>query len=197
MSAAPYYFTTGQTELVEFYESLIPQLELPVLLYNMPSHTKVSFAPSTVKKIAKNDKLLGLKDSSANGSYFQSIMYEMRDHKDFLIFVGPEEMLAASVLLGASGGVNGGANLFPKLYVELYNAAIACDMPKVKELHEKVMYLCSTIYTVGSYSSSYLKGMKCALSLKGICSDVLASPFTKFDNAHRKMIKSAIDAFNF
>jgi len=197
VSAAPYYFTTGQPELAEFYESLIPQLELPVLLYNMPSHTKVSFAPSTVKRIAKNDKVLGLKDSSANGSYFQSIMYEMRDHKDFLLFIGPEEMLAASVLLGASGGVNGGANIFPKLYVELYNAAIACDMPKVKKLQEKVMYLCSNIYTVGSYGSSYLKGMKCALSLKGICSDVLAPPFNKFDNVHREMIKSAIDAFSF
>lgn len=197
VSAPPYYFATGQPELVEFYESLIPQLELPIFLYNIPNNTKVSFAPSTVKKIAEMRKVIGFKDSSANGSYFQSIMYEMRDHSDFLMFVGPEEMMAESVLLGASGGVNGGANIFPELYVELFNAAVAGDIPKVKVLQDKVMYVCSTIYTIGNYGSSYLKGVKCALSVKGICSDVLASPFNKFDTVHREKIKTAIENFTF
>jgi len=50
VSAPPYYFATGQPELAEFYESLIPQLELPIYLYNMPSHTKVNFAPSTIHR---------------------------------------------------------------------------------------------------------------------------------------------------
>jgi len=192
VSAPPYYYTTGQHELAEFYESLIPKLELPIFLYNIPGNTKVAFAPSTVKRIAENDKVIGLKDSSASGTYFQSVMYEMRNNKDFLVFIGPEEMLAESVLLGASGGVNGGANIFPELYVELYNAAVACDIPKVKELQRKVMYICSTIYTVGSYGSSYLKGLKCALSVKGICSDIVASPFNRFDDSQRERIKSEI-----
>lgn len=192
VSAPPYYFATGQDELAEFYETLIPQLELPIYLYNMPSHTKMSFAPSTVKRIAKDKKVIGFKDSSSNGAYFQSVVYEMRERKDFSFFVGPEEMMAEVVLLGANGGVNGGANIFPKLYVDLYNAAVANDVKKVKELHAKVMQISSTIYTVGCYGSSYLKGVKCALSVLGICSDVLASPFNKFDTEQRLKIEKAI-----
>lgn len=42
VSAPPYYFAPGQPELAEFYEDLIPQLPLPIFLYNMPSHTKVN-----------------------------------------------------------------------------------------------------------------------------------------------------------
>lgn len=50
-------------------------------------------------------------------------MYAMKERQDFSMLVGPEEIMAESVLLGAHGGVNGGANMFPELYVELYNAA--------------------------------------------------------------------------
>ncbi len=192
VSAPPYYFATGQPELVEFYESLIPQLPLPIFLYNMPVHTKVNFAPSTIKKIARNEKVIGFKDSSANGAYFQAVMHEMRHRKDFSIFVGPEEMTAEVVMLGASGGVNGGANIFPKLYVDLYNAAVACDVAKVRELQAKVMQISCNIYTQGSFGSSYLKGVKCALSLKGICSDFMAAPFNKFGDEHRAKIEKAL-----
>ena len=196
VSAPPYYFATGQPELAEFYESLIPQLDLPIYLYNMPSHTKVSFAPSTIKRIAENPKVIGFKDSSANGTYFQQVMYEMRDRKDFSIFVGPEEMMAEVVLMGAQGGVNGGANMFPKLYVALYNAAAAQNLPEVKRLHAIVMQISATIYSVGSYGSSYLKGVKCGLSVLGICSDYLAAPFNKFDEEHKERIRLAIENLN-
>jgi len=192
VSAPPYYYATGQPELIEYYENLIPQLRLPIYLYNMPTHTKVSFAPATIKKIAENEKVIGFKDSSANGAYFQSVKYEMRNRKNFSIFVGPEEMMAEVVSLGADGGVNGGANLFPKLYVELYDAAVAKDLEKVEELHAKVMQICSSLYNVGCHGSSYLKGVKCGLSVLGICSDYVAMPFKKFDKDYRKKIEDAI-----
>ncbi len=193
VSAPPYYFATGQPELAEFYEQLIPQLNLPVYLYNMPTHTKVSFAPSTIRRIAENPKVAGFKDSSASGGYFQSVMHEFRDRPEFSLFVGPEEMMAESVLMGAHGGVNGGANMFPELYVALYNAAVAKDVDKVRELHAKVMQISSSIYTVGSYGSSYLKGVKAALSVLGICNDFLAAPFNKFDEEHKDKIRTAIE----
>lgn len=196
VSAAPYYYATGQPELAEFYETLIPQLPLPIYLYNMPSHTKVSFAPETIKRIAKDPKVIGFKDSSANGGYFQSVVYEMRDRKDFAIFVGPEEMTAEVVLLGAAGGVNGGANMFPKLYVDLYNAAVAKDVEKVKVLQEKVMQISRLIYTQGNHGSSYLKGVKCALEVLGLCNGHLASPYKKFDGEYKKRIEAALKEIN-
>lgn len=197
VSAPPYYFATGQPELAEFYESLIPQLPLPIFLYNMPTHTKVSFAPNTIKRIAEDSKVIGFKDSSANGAYFQAVMHEMKEHNNFSIFVGPEEMTAEVVLLGANGGVNGGANMFPKLYVDLYNAAKAKDIERVMLLHRKVMQISASIYSIGSFGSSYLKGVKSTLSLLGICNDFLASPFNRFGEEHKERIKKALDLLDF
>lgn len=191
VATPPYYFVAGQPELIEYFENLVSLLPLPLFLYNMPVHTKVSFDAETIKQIAANKNVIGFKDSSANGTYLQTVMYTMRERRDFMIFVGPEEMTAEMVLLGASGGVNGGANLFPELYVELYNAAKSQNIEKVRILQQKVMQVSTTIYNKGKYGSSYLKGLKCALSVAGICGDHLAMPFSSFGQEVRAAIEKA------
>ena len=195
VSAPPYYFATGQPELAQFYEELVPQLPLPVFLYNMPSHVKVSFAPDTVARIARLPQVVGFKDSSANAVYFQSVLFKMRQRPDFAMLVGPEEMTGESVLLGAHGGINGGANMFPELYVAMYEAARRTDVSRVLQLQQLIMQISSTIYTVGRHGSSYLKGLKCALSLLGIIDDdFVASPFYKFNEPEREKIRQALAA---
>lgn len=195
VSAPPYYFATGQPELAQFYEELVPQLPLPVFLYNMPSHVKVSFAPETVRRIAQNPHVIGFKDSSANAVYFQSVLYKMRERADFAMLVGPEEITGECVLLGAHGGINGGANMFPRLYVSMYEAAKRGDVTRVLQLQQIIMQISSTIYTVGQHGSSYLKGLKCALSLLGIIKDdFVASPFYKFHQPEREKVRQALSA---
>ena len=69
--------------------------------------------------------------------------------------------------------------MFPGLYVSLYIAAKYADIVEVRRLQVKVLQISATIYTVGQHGSSYLKGLKCALNLLGICSDYVAAPFHK------------------
>ncbi|MHC4496747.1 MAG: dihydrodipicolinate synthase family protein, partial [Planctomycetota bacterium] len=178
--APPYYFPSGQAELLEYLEHLTPELPLPVFLYNMPSLTKAVFEPQTVKAATQISGIAGIKDSSGNMVYFHQLQSILRDHPGFALLVGREELLAESVLLDGHGGVCGGANFIPKLYVDLYNAACSRDLPTVEALHEKVMQISSAIYSVGHYESSYLKGLKCTLSCRNICSDFLAEPFHRF-----------------
>jgi len=187
--APPYYFPAGQLELLEYLKHLTAELPLPVFLYNMPSHTKLVFEPETIRAAADFPGVAGIKDSSGNMMYFRRLQALLRDHPDFSVLMGPEELLAEAVLLGGHGGVAGGANLLPSLYVELYNAASAKDLPKARELHEKVMELSTSIYNVGRYQSSFLKGLKCALSCVGICSDFLAEPFHRFRQPEHEVIE--------
>jgi 4-hydroxy-tetrahydrodipicolinate synthase len=179
VAAPPYYYGLGQEELYKYYWSLADQLNLPLFLYNMPSHTKINIDVKTVVRLAEHPNIIGLKDSSANAVYFQSLCYLLKTN--FSLLVGPEEITAETVLMGGNGGVNGGANLFPKLYVELYNAAVAKDFARIEELQNLVMEISTRIYTVGSYGSSYLKGLKGALSALGIINGNIAPPFTTFD----------------
>jgi 4-hydroxy-tetrahydrodipicolinate synthase len=179
VAAPPYYYGLGQEELYKYYWSLADQVGLPLFLYNMPSHTKINIDVKTVVRLSEHPNIIGLKDSSANAVYFQSLCYLLKIN--FSLLVGPEEITAETVMMGGNGGVNGGANLFPKLYVALYDAAIAKDFARIEELQNLVMEISTRIYTVGSYGSSYLKGLKGALSGLGIINGNIAPPFTTFD----------------
>ena len=197
VAAPPYYYATGQPELIEYFEKLADRMPLPLYLYNMPMHTKVMIEPKTVLKIAENEKVIGLKDSSANMAYFRLLQFTMKKHPGFQLFVGPEEMMADAVVLGADGGVNGGANMFPRLYVDLYKAAVHHDFDQMRILQNKVLEVSSVIYTVGKYGSSYLKGLKCALSVMGLCDDYMADPFHRFRKEERDKIAEALHKLNY
>ncbi len=189
VATPPFYYTPGQAELIQYYWDLADQVPLPLFLYNMPSHVKVMIEPETIVKLAANNNIIGLKDSSANGVYLQKVMYLLKDRPDFTILVGPEEMTAGMVLMGAHGGVNGGANIYPELYVSLYQAACNKDFETIAELQPKVMNISLSLYNIGKYASSYIKGLKTALNLKGICDDFMPEPFHKFNAAERKFVE--------
>jgi dihydrodipicolinate synthase/N-acetylneuraminate lyase len=186
--APPYYFPAGQPELAEYVEGIAAEVPLPLYLYNMPSHTKLTFEPETIARAIQIPTIVGLKDSSGQMVYFHKVRLLAATRPDFALLIGPEELLAESVLLGGHGGVCGGANLAPRLYVDLYEAARCGDLERVRDLHARVMRISNTIYTVGRYGSAYLKGLKCALSCLGICDDFLAEPFRRFGTAERAQI---------
>lgn len=195
--APPYYYASGQPELLQYLKRIMIQMPLPLFIYNMPVHTKVIFEPKTVKSAAEIPGIIGLKDSSANLVYLNQIRFLMRDRNDFTFMVGPEELLSEFVLMGGHGGVCGGANMFPKLYVQLYNASLSHDFNKIIPLQQTVMQISTSIYSVGHYGSSYLKGLKCALSIMGISNDFLAEPFHKFKEPEREKVRQMLDELDY
>ena len=184
VAAPPYYFAAGQPELLTYYRRLADALPLPLCLYNMPSQVKVSIAVPTVAELADHPRIIGLKDSSGNIGYFNACRYALRDRPGFSILMGPEEAMGEAVLMGASG-----ANMFPRLFVDMYNAAVARQVDRVVELQERIMRISSLIYGIGHHNSSFVKGVKCALSLMGVCNDMLAAPREPFNESDRELVR--------
>jgi 4-hydroxy-tetrahydrodipicolinate synthase len=194
--APPCYFAPSQAELAGYAERLARAVELPVFLYNMPGLTKVAFEPDTVARLIQEPRIVGLKDSSANMIYFHKVRRLAAARPDFTLLMGPEELTAEGVLLGAHGGICGGSNLAPRLYVDLFEAARDGDLPRVRELHDRVMRLATLVYTIGPANSSYLRGLKTALSLVGICSGYLAEPFRPFEDHERELLRQRLEALS-
>jgi len=195
VTSAPFYFPAGQPELLDYLKELLPELPLPLVLYNMPSLTKIVFHRNVVEWALDQESIIGLKDSSGDLVYFRKMQRLAAERRpDWRLLVGPEELLAETVLLGGHGGVNGGANLNPRLYVELYEAAKAGDLPRTRELSAKVLALSESIYTVGQHGSAIIKGIKCALSVLGVCDDFMAAPFHRFEERERGLIASRLQA---
>jgi 2-dehydro-3-deoxy-D-pentonate aldolase len=186
--APPYYFPLSQEEMQEYLENIAPRLPLPFLMYDIPSCTKIHMSIETVKK-AKELGSIGIKDSSGDMAYLLNLIREFRDSPEFSIIAGTELFLPDAILHGGHGSIAGGANIFPRLFVDLYDAAIARDIDKIAILREKVMMINSTLFSIVNYDSRIIKGIKCALSALDICSDYMALPLCKFKEDDRKRVR--------
>lgn len=190
--APPYYPPEGQPELQEYLNHLVSQLPLPLYLYNLPLLPKVSFELDTVQRAMDQPRIVGLKDSSGNMVYFHRVARLLARRPDWSLFIGPEELLVDAVFAGGHGGISGGANLFPRLYVRLYEAVRAGNISRARELHNAVMQIRDSLYHAGRHPSSIIKGLKCALSCQGVCDDFMAEPFHRFRTQEREVIQQRL-----
>jgi 4-hydroxy-tetrahydrodipicolinate synthase len=192
VASAPYYFPADQPELMHYVRALAAQLPLPLMLYNMPAMTKIAFAVDTIRQAMSIDNIIGLKDSSGDMGYFHEVLGLLGQREEWTLLVGPENLLAESVMAGGHGGVNGGANLKPRLYVDLYEAAAAGDIERVRTLQRQVMRV-GELYRIGQHGSSIIKGLKCALSTLGLCDDHMAEPFERFNPPERDHVAELLN----
>lgn len=186
--APPYYYPLSQEELLRYCLRLADELPLPFFLYNIPSHTRNAFDRATARVLSQHPHCLGIKDSSGDWPYFTGLLDDFRDRDDFAVLMGPEEMLGDAVLAGASGGVSGGANLYPKLYVDTCRAAREGRAGEAGNLQATILKLSDRIYG----PAGYLRGMKCALELTGICSGTLTEPFAPLEGDDRAAVRQAL-----
>ncbi|MDH5605092.1 MAG: dihydrodipicolinate synthase family protein [Cyclobacteriaceae bacterium] len=191
--APPYYYPVSEVEFLEYLENLSIRVPLPFLLYNIPSHTKLNISLHVVEK-AKELGAIGIKDSSGDMSFFYTLVDRFRSDPEFSIITGTEMFIPEAVMFGGHGAIAGGANIFPQLYVDIYNAAVKKDVDTIIELREKVMGVHKNIYNVGQYNSRYVKSIKCSLSVMGICSDYMPLPHNKFRPFQKENIKEYIDS---
>ncbi len=185
----PFYMNVGQEELIYYFSRLADDVDLPLYLYNMPSHTGINIDLETVKSLADHPNIIGIKDSSGNQKYFESLCDTFRESPEFTVLVGPEEILVETMNMGGHGGVSGGANLFPELYVKLFEAIEYQDKDQIQRLNETVQFLSKNLYSQGTYKSSYLKGLKASMSFEGLCQGVLALPLFAFNEHEKEELK--------
>jgi 4-hydroxy-tetrahydrodipicolinate synthase len=111
-----------------------------------------------------------------------------KEDPEFAVFAGTELYLPDAVMGGAHGAVAGGANVFPKLFVELFHASLVHDHEKITSLRNQIIWLCNTLYVVSPSAARITISFKSALSIMGICSDEMALPLRKLEGADREKI---------
>ena len=190
--STPYYFPAGQTELVTYVRNITAVLPLPLVLYNMPSLTKVWFDIESLQKLTDLERIVGIKDSSGDLDYFARLMSLRAARPDWSIMIGPEALLPAAMELGADGGVSGGANVLPRLFVDCDHACVAGDQQRIAELAADINQL-QGIYDIGKYASRFIKATKCAASLLGLCDDFMAEPFHRFHPPDRERLRVILE----
>jgi 4-hydroxy-tetrahydrodipicolinate synthase len=166
-----YYPSQGHAEQVAHYRACAQAARVPVVIYNIPSTTKVMLPVETIQAIAALPNVIGIKDSSADFTHFLKVLDAFGGRDDFACLVGAPPLLGAAVLFGAAGGVPGLANMDPAALVALYDAARRRDVERVTAHQRRVLQLMRVV----SFGSP-LACLKTALELMGVCGATACAP---------------------
>lgn len=191
VAAPPFYYQITQDELIAYYLNLVSKVELPLYLYNMPPLTKITIKPKTVRILATNPKICGLKDSSGDIKYLTEVLEVKKLRPDWSILIGPEDLLHHGLELGADGGVNGGAQILPEIFGTFYNAFRAGNKQLVCELNLKIQKL-QKIYGEPPEPAGVVKSIKAALEILGICSSNVMPPLAHPDEQLKNLVREVL-----
>ena len=188
----PFYFEMNSFELLNYYKSVADRSPVPVMIYNAPQYTKTIVEKELLGELQIHQNIVGLKDSSGSMEYIHELL-GARNDDTFSILIGPEMLLGESLLLGCNGGICGGANLYPALYVEYYQAA----MEKNRDVMEKTLAIFrriqSDLYEVAQSPLGIVIGLKYLLSQRGLCSEHMAMPVYKALSSEQKKRLNMLD----
>ncbi|HTJ91307.1 MAG TPA: 4-hydroxy-tetrahydrodipicolinate synthase [Acidocella sp.] len=136
LSVVPYYNKPTQEGMFRHYAAVAEAVNLPLILYNVPSRTVVGLDDETVMRLAEIPNVVGLKD--ATGDIGRGIMLMNRLPTDFVVYSGDDPTAAALMFHGAHGNISVSANVIPALMSRLCAAARSGDAPTVRALCQRI-----------------------------------------------------------
>lgn len=112
----PIYFQLPETAIEKYWTEIMNSTELPFIIYNIPQTTGYNLSTGLLKKLLKNDKLIGVKNSSMPVMDIER--FKAAANEDFIVFNGPDEQYVAGRLIGADSGIGGTYGVMPELFLK-------------------------------------------------------------------------------
>lgn len=114
----PYFGQVNQEQLFNHYKTIAENIDLPILLYNIPARTGNSIECTTLERLAAITNIIGIKDSSGN---FDNILkYLEITNREFPVLSGNDSLILYTLMAGGHGAVSGCANIFPYKLAQIY-----------------------------------------------------------------------------
>lgn len=132
----PYYLNDGDAGLVDFYNHVVADSDLPIILYNIPSLADTQLSVEAVAELAEHEEVIGIKDSTGDIIYHHELIDSTPD--SFFVLQGMAELAISSLDLGADGFVAGPANVYPDAVSSIYDSFDRGDRQQAIDLWRNV-----------------------------------------------------------
>ncbi|MFA0733559.1 MAG: hypothetical protein OGMRLDGQ_000059 [Candidatus Fervidibacter sp.] len=186
VAAPPFYYRLSDAEIENHYRALSSECELPILIYHIPSTTKVRFSLELIERLAEAPNIVGIKDSTGDLPFVLNLVDQMNG-RNFLVFQGHDALLAPTLLYGAHGGINSSANLVPSWFVALYDAARRGEATSALAWQRKINELVRLLETM-----TFLPALKMSLHLKGLIRPFISAPFLPLPESQRENLLTVL-----
>lgn len=185
LHVTPYYNKASQTGLIKHYEYIADRVDLPIILYNVPGRTGVSFTSETYKILSENPKINGVKEASGNFSllaHTRSICPE-----DFYVWSGNDDQVVPMMSLGAKGVISVASNIVPEVMVKMSHLCLEDRFQEASKLQLEYMSLIDALFVEVNPIP-----IKAALDLLGKEAGPLRLPLCDISPANLDVLKVAM-----
>ncbi|MDE6953299.1 MAG: 4-hydroxy-tetrahydrodipicolinate synthase [Erysipelotrichales bacterium] len=185
----PYYNKTSQRGLIEHYTYIADQVDIPMILYNVPGRTGMNITVDTVVELAKHKNIVAMKDATDNIAYAMDVLAQTRD-LDFDLYSGCDDNILPFIAAGGKGVISVLSNVYPRETEMFTQFVLKGDMKKAQEmaydLNDVSKYLFVDVNPIMP---------KAALKKLGVCGEMVRRPLIPTTDSNKKLLFDAMEKF--
>ena len=177
---SPYYNKPEQRGLVEHYRTIADAVDLPQIVYNVPSRTGRNIEPDTAVELASHENVAGYKAASGDLGQIGEIVERTTD-EDFAVLSGDDAMTLPIIAVGGAGTISVSANIEPERTCAMVGAALDGDYERARDLHHELGPLFRELFVETNPIP-----VKEAMEIRGYGPARLRSPLSRLSEEYRE-----------
>jgi 4-hydroxy-tetrahydrodipicolinate synthase len=185
LSVVPYYNRPMQEGMYQHFRKIAETVELPMILYNVPSRTVADISNDTVLRLAQLPGIIGIKDATSNMERGTDLI--RRAPRNFAIYSGDDAAALPLIALGGHGVISVTANVAPRAMAEMCSAALVGDIKKAREINLRLLPLHQKLFIETSPSP-----VKWALAEMGMIEPGLRLPLVPLTERSYEAVREAL-----
>ena len=185
LMVTPYYNKTSQKGLIEHFTYVADRVDIPLILYNVPSRTGIGIAAETYKTLSQHPNIVGVKEASGD----LSLMIRTRGlcGDELILWSGNDDNTIAMMALGAKGVISVASNLLPGVVAKLCALCFENNYTAALELYRRYAALFSLLFVETNPIP-----IKTAMKLMDMDSGIMRLPLTEMSEEHTVQLRAAM-----
>ncbi|MTI49539.1 4-hydroxy-tetrahydrodipicolinate synthase [Sporosalibacterium faouarense] len=184
----PYYNKTTQKGLINHYTAIADSVDLPIIVYNVPSRTGLNVLPSTLVKLSEHKNIVAVKEASGDIGQVAEMARLLPD--DFDIYSGNDNMIVPLMSLGGKGVISVVANILPKDTHNMASYYLEGKIEEAKKLQLKMNGLVNALFVETNPIP-----VKTAMNLLGMNVGKLRLPLTEMSTSNLEILKEEMNLY--
>jgi len=180
----PYYNKPTQKGIYEHYKAVLKEVDIPIIIYNVPSRTGVSISAETVARLYEFDNIVAIKE--ATGDLDQAS--QISNLCDITVLSGDDSLTLPIMSIGGKGVVSVLANILPREVSELTSSFLKGDIENAQRLHNRLFPLCKAMFIETNPIP-----VKTAMKLLNRLNGEMRLPLCDMSEEHESQLKKALE----
>ena len=187
LSVTPYYNKANKNGVINHFKAIAEAIDIPVILYNVPSRTGMNFSIDVLKELAKVENIVAIKEASGNISYTAQVAAEV---PELYIYSGNDDMIVPILSLGGKGVISVVANILPK---ETHDICELFENGKVIESRKLQLDLLELINAL--FIEVNPVPVKTAMNILGYETGILRLPLGEMEEANYNKLSAILKKY--